>query len=99
MPHVWHNGAPSELWANPGEHGKQAARPVSFWCVPASQGVHRVALVSPPPRTYPRGQAEQLEPIEDANWPAAQDTHDVWPPPAVKPAGHLSQAVAPGSLE
>ena len=49
--HLEHSARPSMLLARPGMHGRHAARPVAFWCVPAAQGVHRLALSSSPART------------------------------------------------
>ena len=74
--------------------GKQAAWPVWFWCVPALQAVHRVALASSPERTKPRGQAVQLAPIEAPNLPAAHDTQDVLPLLGLSPAGQVMHALA-----
>ena len=48
--HETHNARPVAPWAKPGVQGRQAAWPVSFWCVPASQGEHRVASLSVPAR-------------------------------------------------
>ena len=98
-PQEVHSGAPLDPWARPGVHGKQAAWPVWFWCVPALQAVHRVALASSPERTKPRGQAVQLAPIEAPNVPAAHDTQDVLPSPGDLPALHASHSVALGLLE
>ena len=79
-------------------HGKQAAWPVWFWCIPAPQAVHRVASASPG-RTKPRGQSVQLAPIEAPNFPAAHDTQDVLPSPGDLPASHVLHSVALGLLE
>ena len=80
-------------------HGKQAVWPVWFWCVPALQAVHRVALASSLERTKPRGQAVQLAPIEAPNLPAAHDTQDVLPSPGDLPASHALHSVALGVPE
>ena len=74
--------------------GKQAAWPVWFWCIPALQAVHRVALASSPERTKPRGQAVQLAPIEAPNLPAAHDTQDVLPSLGLNPAGQAMHVLA-----
>ena len=46
----WHWCAPKLDALVPGVHGRQVVWPVSFWCVPGSQGVHRVASLSVPAR-------------------------------------------------
>ena len=79
--HGLHSACPVRLLVVPGTHGRQTVWPVPFWCVPAAQAVHRVALASFPPRTYPRGQAVHWAPIEVPNRPAVQDTQAVLPSP------------------
>ena len=92
-PHGSHSGAPFEPCACPGVQEKHTPWPVSFWCVPAAQGVHAAAFCVAEKR--PAAQRAQVWSVAFRRFPALHGAQRALPSTAVlRPAGHVLQAVA-----